>query len=85
MTHLLDFLHLTLACLLAALFVHALFCIGFKRKFLSRYNLTVVALCALYVAVLIEATWLIGSGWVLGAGLILPLACAFLKANLETS
>ena len=80
-----DFLGLAMICLLAALFVHTLFCIGFKRKFLSRYNLTVVTLCALYVAVLIEATWLIGNGWVLVAGLILTLACAFLKAYLETS
>lgn len=80
-----DLLGLAMFCLLAALFVHTLFCIGFKRKFLSRYNLTVVTLCALYVAVLIEATWLVGNGWVLGAGLILPLACAFLKAYLETS
>ena len=85
MTIITDFLSLAMFCLLAALFVHALFCIGFKRKFLSRYNLKVVALCALYVAVLIEATWLLGSGWVLAAGLILPLAYAFLKANLETS
>ena len=85
MTQLLDFFHLALACLLAGLFVHMMFSVSSKVKFFSRYNLTVVALCALYVAALIEVTCISGSGWVFAAGLVLPLAYAFLKANLEIS
>ena len=86
-----DFLTIVGICLAAALYIHFLFCFSSEevhnarelfKKFISRHNLVVVALCALYVACLIEATWVVGSGWVFIGGLVIPLAWAFMKAAL---
>ena len=85
MMEIIGFLQLALCCLVAALFVHLMFCVSMKRRFFSRYNLVVVFLCALYVAAIVEATWVVGNGWILVAGFVAPLAYAFLKALLETS
>ena len=84
MAEFIGFLQLALCCLVAGLFVHLMLCVSMKRRFFSRYNLTVVILCALYVAAIVEATCVVGNGWILVAGFVAPLAYMFLKAFLET-